>query len=285
MSQAEDQFEKHVVVVGLGLIGGSIAAAVRRRFSDCRVTAIGRSEARLEKAKQRGLITGFATQVSPELLSDPAIVVVCLPVDMISDSVCEIAACCTAETVITDAGSVKESICLAVEKDSPAAARFVGAHPIAGGENGGFEFSDADLFVDRTCVITPSDDGENNRRVAGFWKAIGCNVSEMKPAEHDRVLALTSHLPHIVAAATASAVGRENLPLCGSGFRDATRIAAGNAQLWRAILSENRAAVLGALEEVQTLLSAYRAALETSDDGALQKLLSDAADVRTELGQ
>ena len=283
MTQADGKFEEHVVIVGLGLIGGSIAAAVRKRFPDCKITAVGRSADRLQQAKDRDLVTDFATELSTKLLAGPAVVVCCLPVNMIADSVREMSTLCSKDVVLTDAGSVKASICSRIEEDPKAAARFVGAHPIAGGENGGFEFSDADLFVNRKCVITPSRDVQNNQRVKDFWSCIGCEISEMTPEDHDRVLALTSHLPHIAAAATASTVGKENLSLCGSGFRDATRIAAGNAQLWKAILSENRAAVLDAVDGMQSLLAQYRQALESGDDDTLQQLLAEAANIRTAL--
>lgn len=283
MAQTEHIPEEHLIIIGLGLIGGSIAAAYRKRFPSSRVTAIGRSAERLEKAREQSLITDFATSATSEILTSGAFVVVCLPVDMIADAVSEIAELSNDSTVITDAGSVKETICKSITANPVAAEKFVGSHPIAGGENGGFEFADADLFVDRTCVITPTANAASVDRVSNFWESIGCDTIQMLPQEHDRVLALTSHLPHVAAAATAAAVGEENLSLCGSGFRDATRIAAGNAALWKAILTENREAVLAALEKLQRLLDQYRAALQTNDEETLQRLLAEAAAIRNQL--
>lgn len=284
MGHASSQSENCVIIAGIGLIGGSIAAAVRKRFPGSSVIGVGRSADRLQKAQNAGLLTDWATEYSPELFSKRSVVVICLPVDMIADAVCTVAGMSTDDVLITDAGSVKQVICDAVRKNEDAESRFVGAHPIAGGENGGFEFADADLFQDRVCVVTGPEDSPGNclkvERTVRFWSSIGCDVRFMSPADHDRVLALTSHLPHVMAAATMTSVGAQNLPLTGSGFRDVTRIAAGDAGLWQAILAGNRNHVIAAIEAAQQQLADFKNALQTQDDDQLEKLLAAAQQCR-----
>ena len=287
MGQTANQFERRVIIVGVGLIGGSIAAAHRKRFPDAEVIGVGRSSVRLQQAEDAGLVTGYATQYSAELFSGSCLVVVCLPVDMIAEAVLEISRISSTETVITDAGSVKAVICKAVGLDPNAVSRFVGAHPIAGGENGGFEFADPELFCGRVCVVTESQgvkpSAQALQRVSSFWSKIGCQVEVMSDVEHDRVLALTSHLPHVMAAATTSAVGSDNLSMCGSGFRDATRIAAGSPTLWKAILNGNRKQVVAAIIAAELHLVQFRQALESGDAQRLEELLAAAADCRSQL--
>ena len=284
--QSEDpEFERRVIIVGVGLIGGSIAAAISRRFPAAEVIGVGRNIERLEAAKQAGLLTSWtrSEDLNESLLSAPALVVICLPVHLIAAEAKRLAAVSSDAVVITDAGSIKESICSAVSVDSPADSAFVGSHPIAGSERGGFEHAEAGLFEGRVCVVTPGTCEEKTNRVRRFWSAIGCRVLEMSPADHDRVLALTSHLPHVMASATALAVGEENLSMTGSGFRDTTRIAAGDPDIWRGILAGNRSQVVQALLRAEEFLAEYRSALEHGNDERVYSLLSDARAIRATL--
>jgi prephenate dehydrogenase len=283
MPKTNHNFEDRVIIVGVGLIGGSIAATIRQRFPSCEVIGVGRCEKRLASAKTAGLLTGGTTSLSAELLAQPSVVVICLPVDMIADQVQRIAELSSDGIVITDAGSVKGAICQEVAKDPAAQSLFVGAHPIAGGEQGGFENAEADLFDGRVCVVVDSEDETRTSRVNRFWQGLGCEVVSMTAGEHDRALALTSHLPHVMAAVTAAAVGVENLPLTGSGFRDATRIAAGDSSLWKAILAGNRTEVISAIVLAEHLLKQYRTALELREDVKVERLLRIAADQRSQL--
>lgn len=287
MGHAASQFEDRVIIVGVGLIGGSIAAAVRQRFPKCAVIGVGRSEQRLQAAVEAGLLTNWTTDCSAELLQGATIVVVCLPVHLIADQIRSIAERCTDDVLITDAGSVKAAICSDVQSCSKAARLFVGSHPIAGGEQGGFEHAEADLFEGKICVVSEVDPESSNSaqvgRVSRFWKMLGCDVVQMSAAEHDRILALTSHLPHVMAATTTTVVGANNLALTGSGFRDATRIAAGNAALWRSILAGNRDQVVAAIQQAEVSLREFREALEQQDDEMVESLLDKAAKCRSAL--
>lgn len=289
MANTKQQFEEHVIIAGVGLIGGSIAAAIRQRFPDTKVTGIGRDLNRLKEAKSANLLTDFATELTDDILKTPATVVICLPVHLIANFARNTAAIASADTLITDAGSVKSAICQCVAADPNAAALFVGAHPIAGGEQAGFEHSDPDLFVDNVCVITHCERQPNNQelqdRAIRFWESIGCTITLMTPEQHDQVLALTSHLPHIMAAVTTSVVGPQNLAMTGSGFRDTTRIAAGSPSLWKEILLGNTAEVISAISQAENILRQYRTALQNGNSNEIENLLVAAAECRSGLGR
>ncbi len=281
MSEQTGEFSEHsVIIVGVGLIGGSIAAALRRRHPELSVIGVGRSSERLRKAQEAGLLTGYTTKASRETIPSGSLGVVCLPVDQIPTSAIELldAGC----SLVTDAGSVKSRVCDSLRNE--AARGFVGSHPIAGSEHSGFEHADADLFVNRLCVVTPQENSaEQVTRTTGFWKGIGCSVQTMSPAEHDRILALTSHLPHVMASATASCVPADLLPFAGTGYRDTTRIAAGSASLWASILIDNAPHCIAAIKSAESQLAAFRAALEAEDSAEVEKLWLAASEVRRQL--
>ncbi len=269
--------EKSIIIVGVGLIGGSIAAAVRKRFPECRVIGIGRNPERLQAACERGLLTDCCSQISAASIPEGSLGIVCLPVDQIAAAVKQLidAGC----ELITDAGSVKASIYAALEGHS--GGTFVGSHPIAGSEHTGFEHADADLFVNRVCVVTPMHaNAIKTARVVSFWKSIGSSVQEMSPDEHDRVLALTSHLPHVLAAVMSGCVAPEQLPFTGTGFRDTTRIAAGSASLWTSILLGNARHCVESIDIAKKLLQEFRNAIADGQSVRLESLLESSAQLR-----
>jgi prephenate dehydrogenase len=155
---------------------------------------------------------------------------------------------------------------------------FVGGHPIAGSEQKGPSHARADLFQGRVCVLTPTDRTPRERlaRARDFWAAVGCRVVELDPAEHDRALALTSHLPHAVAAALAASVPVEFLSLAGGAYRDGTRVACSDSALWTGIFEANQQPLLQALETFQAQLDGFRIALESGDDAAIIAWWDDA---------
>lgn len=275
---------KHLIIIGVGLIGGSIAAAARRRWPDCRVTGIGRKAERLQAAQDAGLLSDWGHTVSGIEPHAEAIVIVCLPVDLIPAAVIAAAEATPDSVLITDAGSVKQSIQDGVNASEGAVRQFVGAHPIAGSEQTGFEFADSELFVDRPCIVTPSCAGDAaDQRCQEFWKSLGARVSVLNPEEHDRVLAFTSHLPHLMAAVTASCLEQSDLAFAGTGFRDTTRIAAGDAVLWQQILCSNRDQVLRAVEQAEAALHSLSSALQSEDHSAVADFLNRAASLRRSL--
>lgn len=269
-----------LAIVGVGLLGGSVALAAKARGIADRVIGIGRNSERLQAAIDAGVIDEFLTE--PPTSDAPwKTVVICTPVDRIAADVLRISAVSQPDTLITDVGSVKGSICEAVSAASlPEGVSFVGSHPLAGSEKTGFEAARADLFVGRVTVVTPHSDTnptdtypKAGAAVRDFWKQLGSRVVEMSPQDHDAALATTSHLPHTAAAALAAILPDPFQPLAASGFRDTTRIAAGDPDLWVAILLENAPAVSASLAAFSASFQKFQEAVENRDAGELKKLL------------
>jgi prephenate dehydrogenase len=273
-----------LTIVGVGLIGGSIGLAARRRGVAARVLGVGRQQASLDQARTRHAIDeGILDLAAAARQSD--LVVFCSPVDCIAGQVLAAAPECRPGTLLTDAGSTKAAIVAGIEGRLPPGVAFVGGHPLAGSEKRGPNHADANLFQDRVTILTqtPTTDPAALERLAQFWRALGAHVRIMDPEQHDRALALTSHLPHLVASALAGILPPELQELTASGFRDTTRVAAGDPVLWTGIFEQNRRAVLGALRTFGQRLSEYQRALERGDRAALDCLLAQAKKVRGSL--
>lgn len=273
---------KVIAILGVGLLGGSVAAALRQRQPGTRIIGIGRNPDRLAAATARGLLDDSVTELSQ---CDPSwdLVIVGTPVDRIVADVRNVAAVSRPGTVFTDVGSVKSSICR--ELCGSVVSGFVGSHPMAGSERNGFEAARADLFQGRVTVVTPTigSQPEVVCVVREFWEALGSKVLEMSPEDHDRTVAMTSHVPHVVASALAGILQSDQRALAASGFRDTTRIALGDADLWVAILLSNASAILENLDLFQESLTGFRDAIRTSDKESLRKLLADAKVNRSSL--
>jgi prephenate dehydrogenase len=266
-----------IAIAGVGLIGGSLAAAVRKHLPEIRTLGVGRDLQRLAAAQARGLIDeAFINIEAAAAKAD--LLVVCLPVDRIVASVRSAAIACRPGTLITDAGSVKGPICRELSVGLPDGVIFVGSHPLAGSEKQGFEHADAALFERRVCVMTPHRNVPVAAvdRIQRFWEGLGANVLKMSAEEHDRALAETSHLPHIVAAALAAVLEPQNARMAASGFRDTTRIAGGDPDLWTAILLSNADLILQSLQRFEDSLAGFRAAITAGDAEYLKQLLADA---------
>jgi prephenate dehydrogenase len=270
-----------VAIVGVGLIGGSIGLALRERRLAQKIIGIGRRQTSLDRARDVGAIDHGVTNLANGV-SQAQLIIVATPVDTIAERVVQVSAVCPATSLITDAGSTKESIVAAVDAGLAArrsGPRFVGSHPLAGDHRTGPEHSRADLFEGRTVVITPSEYTRPAAvtEVSGFWESLGANVTNMTPARHDAALAITSHLPHLVAVALAAATPTELLHLTASGWRDTTRVASGDPALWQAILTENRQHALDALDLMGHTFTSLRESLEQGDNESLISILETAA--------
>ena len=255
-----------LTIVGVGLIGGSIGLAAKQRGLAARVLGTGRRRASLDSALALGAIDeGFLEPASA--IAQAEVVVFCTPVERIAEQVLANAPGCAPGTLLTDAGSTKAAIVRGVEGHLPAGVSFVGSHPLAGSEKRGPEHADANLFQGRLTVVTqtPATDSAALERTATFWRALGSRVRIMPPEDHDRALAMTSHLPHLLAAALAGILPPELYELTATGFRDTTRVAAGDPSIWTGIFTQNRLAVLDALKPLIERLTRFRQALEAAD--------------------
>ncbi len=274
-----------LTIVGVGLIGGSIGLAARRRGLAARILGVGRSAASLERARAAGAIDAGLLDLH-EAARQSEVLVFCTPVDRIAAQVLDAAPRCGRGALLTDAGSTKAALVRAVEGRLPPGVAFVSSHPLAGSEKRGPEHADADLFEGRLTVVTPTarTDRAAVQRTLEFWQALGSRVKLMDPEAHDRALAMTSHLPHLVAAALAGVLPTDLHELTATGFRDTTRVAAGDPALWTAIFQQNRAAVLEALGSLQDRLIEYKMALMSGDQAAIDSLLAQGKRTRDALG-
>lgn len=272
-------------IIGVGLIGASIGLAARRRKLARRVLGVGRSPESLEQARSMGAIDQIAPTLT-QAAAEADILIFCTPVDRIVPLVLEAAAVCRPETLLTDAGSTKAAIVEAIEARLTGKPTFVGSHPLAGSEKRGPEHAAADLFENRLTVVThtPRTDSEALERTVAFWMGLGSRVRLMTPAAHDRALAYSSHLPHLVAASLAGTLPPELRDLTATGFRDTTRVAAGDPSIWTGIFLQNRTAVLAALARLNERLAEFQAALKKGDEDWIDRLLTEGKRGRDALG-
>ncbi len=274
-----------LAIVGVGLIGGSIGLAARERGLARRVLGAGRQQASLDRALAVGAIDEAFLDVAAAV-HQADFVVFCTPVDRIVEQVTALGPGCAKGTLLTDAGSTKAAIVAGIEGRLPEGVSFIGSHPIAGSEKRGPDHANPRLFYGRLTVVTPTprSDPDAVERVTAFWKTLGSQVRRMGPEEHDRALALTSHLPHLVASVLASVLPAELAALTGTGFRDTTRVAAGDPELWTGIFLQNHKMMEEAIDEVQNRLTEFKHALLAADREKLDALLAQAKRIRDALG-
>ena len=274
-----------VAIVGVGMIGGSIGKALRARRLAAKVVGIGRSQASLDAAKRTGCVTDTSTDIAAASGAD--LVVVAAGVGAIPALLDTVDAVVRPGTLLTDAGSTKASIVAGWERRRRSRrGRFVGGHPIAGSHRRGPAAADGDLFAGRVAVVTPAKatPPADAEAIGDFWSAVGSTVFMMPPKEHDRILAATSHAPHVIAAALAAATPEATLAFTAGGWRDTTRIAAGDPDLWADILLDNAGGVGDAMKRFAVGVERLLAAIERGDRRRLVELLTRAKDTRDALG-
>lgn len=281
-------FEK-VAVVGLGLIGGSLAAALRESGEVGEVFGVERDAESLRFALENGITDAGASEVGPGM-SGSEIVVVATYVDTIAGVAREVSGFVSPGTVVCDVGSVKASVVREME-NGPRNIRFVGAHPIAGRETSGVMESDPALFSGKRCVVTPTESTspEALSMVKKLFSLVGSEVVEMDPESHDEIFSLVSHLPHAVAYSLVSAVasgGRDRnlFDFSGGGLADFTRIAGSSPEMWAGIFIENRDALLGAIRGFAGKLGEIEKAVASGNVEDLAALLREARDSKRNLG-
>lgn len=279
-----------MAVVGVGLIGGSLARAARERGLVSRIVGLGRGRENLRRALELGVIDAMETDWGKGM-RDAELVVLATPVESIMQLLPKIGTLCGKDTLVTDVGSVKGSIVQEAERTLPRPSRFVGGHPIAGTENSGVEASFSSLFTDRKTILTPTDrtDAEALDRVRRLWEAIGSNVVVMDPENHDRVMGFVSHLPHIVAYALVHTIYSEdqregNLArFSAGGFLDFTRIASSHPEMWRDICLMNREALLEAVDSFALTLDKLKALISAKDGNGLEEHFDQCRRTRADL--
>jgi len=275
-----------LAIVGVGLIGGSIGLAVRQRGLARRILEVGHRQASMDRALARGAVDEIFFD-HLEAVPKADVAVFCTPVDLIAEQILSAAPTCKPGILLTDAGSTKAAIVRNIQGRLPPHVHFVGSHPLAGSEKRGPEHADGNLFEGKVTVVTKTAETDSRAldNTVEFWRSLGSRVMVMDPEAHDRSLALTSHMPHLVASALVSILAPELAALTATGFRDTTRIAAGDPALWTGILLQNRESLLAGLDLLGVSLAQFRRALETSDRPTLDQLLAQAKTIRDALDQ
>ena len=269
-----------VSVLGLGLLGGSVAWAARSRGVAREVVGCGRRVEPLRDAQARGLIDRFSVDAA-EAVAGADLVVLATPVGSMAAVLGSAARGLRTGAIVTDVGSVKSVLCETLPGLLPPGVVFVGAHPMAGSHEKGAEHARPDLLDGATCVVTagPDDSAEIVARVEAFWSALGARVVRRDPATHDLEVAWISHVPHALAFAFARALGDappEAGQVAGTGFRDFTRIAQSDPELWAEILVANRKAIAGPVARVADRLAELARAVETGDVDEVDRWIAEA---------
>lgn len=269
---------KCLSILGVGLLGGSLGLAVKRRVKGATVVGYGHRRETLDEALRLGAIDRAVTGAA-EAVGGADLVVLCTPVGLFESLLGEIAQNIAPGAIVTDVGSTKRRVVEVAERVLPRGVRFVGSHPMAGSEKRGVRYAWADLFERAVCIVTPTarTDPAALEQVESFWRLMGMRTTRLSPDEHDRRLADVSHLPHALAAALVAMQEEPSLALVGNGFRDATRIAAGDGGLWRDILSENRDNLRDSVRRLRQELDQLLAHLDSGDADAARAWLDAAA--------
>jgi prephenate dehydrogenase len=276
-----------LVVIGVGLIGGSVAAALRRAGSVRRVIGVGRGRANIARAIELGVIDDAIEDIAAAVNGADA-VLIAVPVQQNPRVLSALADALTPGTLVTDTGSTKQDFVAAVRRIAPRhLASVVPGHPIAGAERTGVDAASAVLFEGRNVVLTPLEENQAAAidRVEAMWKACGARVSRMTPERHDRVFSAVSHLPHMLAYTLVHMIATRPdaealFGFAASGFRDFTRIAGSSAEMWRDIALANREALLADIEAYQQQLTELSRSLRQADGAEIERLFEAARSAR-----
>ena len=280
---------RRLSIVGLGLLGGSVAKATRAVSLAGEIVGVGRRRESLEPALREGVVDHVTTDLA-EGVAGADMVLLATPVATLEGQLPVVWQAVAPEVLLTDVGSTKAGIVRAAEelgRTRPLA--FVGSHPMAGSNLAGFAVSRADLFTGATVILTPTDRTplETVKRITEFWEAMGGRVTLMDPATHDRAVAAISHLPHLVVDALVAAVVDMDprfLEVAARGFKDTTRIAASDPIVWREIFQQNREALGEAVDVFRQALDRLERLLASGDDGAIEAALERIRKTRAGLG-
>jgi len=268
---------KQVTVVGLGLLGGSISLAVLRSFARARVVGYTHRASTRQKARQLAVATEISDCLKSSV-SEADLVILATPICTFEETFREIGDALPSGCIVTDVGSTKALAHRWAAKRLPKTVHYVGSHPIAGSEQRGVEFARDDLFDEAMCILTATKRTNADARdtLATFWSKLGCFVKAMTPAQHDRIFANVSHLPHITAAALINANTSEDLKFAGKGFIDTSRIASGPANIWADVLLTNINNAARGIDKVIAELEKLKRAIKNQNKVEIEKLLEKA---------
>jgi prephenate dehydrogenase len=276
-----------LVIIGVGLIGGSVALAARRSGLVHHIVGVGRNGEALDEAIRLGVIDNAAPVA--DAVKDADLVLLAIPVGSMPGVMASITPHLPEHAIVTDAGSTKGDVVAAARANMGAKiSQFIPAHPIAGAEKSGVQAARVDLFDKKKVVLTPlpENDADKIQQTETFWRGCGAQVTSMTPATHDRIFAAVSHLPHVLAYALVEEIANrpnadELFGFAAGGFRDFSRIAGSSPEMWRDICLANREAMLQEMDAYIARLQAIRALIETENGQQLADVFSHAREART----
>ncbi|MGP0630228.1 prephenate dehydrogenase [Nitrospina sp. 32_T5] len=273
-----------MTIIGVGLLGASLAKVCKKRQLTERIAGFGRNADNLKRAEDQGVIDHGTTDLK-DAVAGADLVVLCSPVASIVERFREMAPHLDAGCIVTDVGSVKEPLVKDIEPLLPEGVHYVPAHPIAGAEKSGLDASTADLYEGARCILTPTDNTDKAalERIQQFWEAVGMRVQILTADEHDFIYGAVSHLPHVVAFALINAIGQlktsdqeDILNLSAGGLRDITRIASSDPVMWRDICLANKTHVLDMIDRFSRSLEDIRKQIEQDDGAGLKESFKNA---------
>jgi prephenate dehydrogenase len=275
---------RQVSIIGLGLLGGSVALAVRQRMPGTAVIGYSHRPVTRRRAQTIGVVTETAGNLEAAV-ANADLVVLATPIFTFERYFTDLSGLVPHGCIVTDVGSTKVLPHMWAEKRLAEHVRYVGSHPVAGSEQRGVEFARDDLFDQTRCILTttPVTDRGAVKALKGFWSTLGCSVQVMSPDEHDRVFANISHLPHVMAAGLVNASDENEMMFAGKGFLDSTRIASGPATVWTDVLLANRANIAAGIDRAIAELAKLRAAIKGGKREQIEQLLEAARRKRATL--
>ena len=279
---------KTLCIVGLGMIGGSLAASLKNAGYEGKITALVRSPASGERGLELGYIDEYSTNAA-DLIPGADIIMLAVPMLSMHSQLIAIKPHLNADTIVTDAGSVKTPFIADAKTVLGSLARVVPGHPIAGREKTGVDAADPLLYQGRRVLLTPVEQTEDDaiESVSSLWSLTGANVEILEPEQHDRVLAATSHLPHVLAFALVDTLAtqqeaEEIFRYAAGGFRDFSRIASSDAVMWRDVCLSNRDAILDSMDRLDVHIKRLRASIAEGDGQAIEETFQRAKKARDE---
>lgn len=275
---------KQITVIGLGLLGGSVSLAVLRRLSGVKTIGYTHRSSTRNKARKLAIANEIANDLNQSVVNAD-LVILATPICTFENFFSQIADALPKGCIVTDVGSTKVLPHRWADKLLSKNVHYVGSHPIAGSEQRGVEFARDDLLEQADCILTTTK--KTNRQAVKilkkFWSTLGCKVKEMTPAEHDKIFANVSHLPHIAAAALINASKAEELKFAGKGFIDTSRIASGPANIWADILLTNPKNTVKGIDKITAEFAKIKKAIQNQNEKQIEMLLKKARDKRTAL--
>ena len=268
---------QHVTIIGVGLLGGSLGLAVRRRYPGVRIAGVGRREISLDTARKVGCID-TAHLDARDAVAQSDLVVLATPVGAFEGYLKDIKPLLRHGVLVTDVGSTKARVVRAAERILGPGGPFVGSHPMAGNENKGPAYATADLFADALCIVTPTGKTPpaKVRRVERFWKDLGMRTMRMTPAAHDRAVARVSHLPHVLSGLLMLLPSDGDLDVAAAGLSDMTRLSGGDPEVWCDIMMTNRKAIIQSLDKLGSSMHHLRELLDAGDARGIERFFAKA---------